>query len=650
LQLQTEQEYSVPPLALPDLDALPDVSTLERFAAINLFVQRAQAVRPDFSVTPANAASLAEICTRLDGLPLAIELAAARIKFLSPQAMLPQLNNRLKLLTAGPRDLPARQQTLRGAIAWSYELLDDAEKTFFASLAVFVDGFTASAAREVGALPGADDLLASLTDKNLVRALPDGRYRLLETIREFARERLSVTEDLEATRERHAHYFFQTGLEASAHLNKAEQGVWLDIISTEHNNYRAALDWFYARQEGGAGIRLAVALWIFWSVRGFLSEGRDRLQKMLSLSENITDVEVVDARAEALSGLATLAWRQSDYAQAIVLSEKCLELSRAHGLTLRAAHALWVLGNIAWTQSDYDRAKVYLEESITLYRDGGDIEGLTFSLNSLGLIAQNRGEFSRARELYVETTTLCRAHGLTASLAFTLNVLGMVRQYQGAYPEAQELARESLEIFQRHADKGGIASALATLGLVAIRLEQYPAAEKYLQDALQLRRDLGHKWGVVLLLNNLALAARLQGEYRQVEQLCAESLAMARSINDRRGIATALLHLGYLALYRADLPSAESRLDESLRLYREIGDNPGVAEACEALARVRVGQSRPLEAAEFVRTAAATRVAMGAPLPPAEVPAYDSLILKIEALHEPEEATVYLNVQTDPNR
>ncbi|MGI8855287.1 MAG: ATP-binding protein [Thermomicrobiales bacterium] len=320
LRLSGEYEYAVPPLALPDHTRLPDAATLARYPAIRLFVERAQAASAGFAMTDANAAAIAAICVRLDGLPLAIELAAARVKLLPPLAMLARLQKPLHFLTDGARDLPTRQQTLRQTIAWSHDLLEPGEQALFRRLAVFVGGWTLAAAEAVdagdGDAEGALDALASLLDKNLIRAAEgadgEARFTLLETIREFARERLAENGEDAAIHLRHMHYFLRFTEHAAALLYGSEQAIWFAQLEREHGNLRTALQWAMEHRESECGARLAGALAWFWLTRGYLSEGRGWLAMALSDESSLTPA----TRARALLGIGMVAWAQADYARA----------------------------------------------------------------------------------------------------------------------------------------------------------------------------------------------------------------------------------------------------------------------------------------------------------------------------------------------
>src|SRR5215211_3906572 len=382
LSLRGEQEYAVPPLPVPDPERLPrDPAELEAMAAVRLFRERAAAASPRFALTAANAPVVAEITARLDGLPLAIELAATRTKVLTPEQILDRLKRRLALLTSGPRSLPKRQQTLRAAIAWSYDLLEEAERRLFARLSAFTGGWTFEAAEAVcepeafglDALDG----LTSLVDKSLVRRVePPGRparFSMLETIREFGLEQLETLGDAEELRRRHAGWFLDLATDAEPHLTADDQGEWLDRCDSEHANIRAALRWAVEAGQADRAQAAAGALWRFWQQRGHLAEGRRWLEEVLAMPSGQGPTP---ARAKALTGAGGIAWWQEDMAAAQVFYEQALAIERELGDPARIAEALYNQGFILGARGDFDAAVRLFEESLALFRGAGDETGM----------------------------------------------------------------------------------------------------------------------------------------------------------------------------------------------------------------------------------------------------------------------------------
>jgi predicted ATPase len=379
LGLYGEHEFPVPPLSMPDLKSPPPLERLTQYEAVGLFVERARAVKPDFKVTNDSAPAVAEICVRLDGLPLAIELAAARIKMLPPKAMLQRLGSRLKLLTGGARDLPERQRTLRATIEWSFALLDEGEQLLFARLAVFSGGRTLEAIEVIcdaeGDLPVETfEGVSSLLDKSLLRqeegSSGEPRFVMLETVHEFAREKLEESREAEEIKRVHAQYFLTLAEEAYPELKGANQLEWLDRLEAEHDNMRAALTLALERKEAEVAISLGGALWLFWFVRGYHSEGRRWLQEALAIDERGSP----DSRAMALAGVGWLAVQQGDLDRAQEVCEEGLEVLEHEGREARDAKLglLVCLGWVALDRDDYERATQLFEESLALSQQTRD--------------------------------------------------------------------------------------------------------------------------------------------------------------------------------------------------------------------------------------------------------------------------------------
>jgi predicted ATPase len=468
LRLSGEHLYPVPPLLLPDRERPPELRLLAEFEAVALFIARAQAVKPDFVLTRDNAAAVAEICHRLDGLPLAIELTAARTMLLSPQAMLERLGQRLQLLTGGARDLPARQRTLRSTIDWSHGLLAEGEQRLLARLAVFVGGRTLHAAqavcnpdRDLG--PDVLDGLATLVENNLLRqeAPTDGepRFSMLETIHEYALERLRESGELAALRRRHAEYLLALAEEAEPQLVGPNQVVWLERLEREHENLRAALAWAVDAAPNELALRLTGALRIFWRVRGHLSEGRRWLEAALARAED----ESAGPRAKALYAASVLALRQGDYGPAKAWAQESLVLSRGLGDSRGAGRALQVLGSIAVGERAYDEATRLFEESEALCRKIGDKSLLATTILDLGDVALNQAEYERATVLLEESLALFQELGDKDGTAIALYNLGSAALSEGRDERAVGLLSEGLALFGELGYKEGIAYCLEAL-------------------------------------------------------------------------------------------------------------------------------------------------------------------------------------------
>jgi predicted ATPase/class 3 adenylate cyclase len=471
LSLRGEQEYPVPPLDVPDAERLPsDLSALGEVEAVRLFTERALSVWPGFRLTDENAPAVAEITARLDGLPLAIELAATRTKVLTPQQMLPRLQQRLSILTSGSRTLPERQRTLRAAIAWSYDLLEDAHRRLFGRLSVFTGGWTLEAAEVVCDPEGlgldALDGLASLVDQSLVhRTEPPGcpsRFTMLETIREFGQEQLAATGDLEPVRGRHAEHFLGLAVAAEPHLSADDQGQWLDRCDREHANLRAALRWAIQTGQAGPAQAAAGALWRFWQQRGHLAEGRRWLQEVLAMPSGQGPTAT---RAKALTGAGGIAW-WSDQAAARGFYEEALAIERELGDPARLAEALYNQAFAVAAEQNLNLAARLLDESLDLFRQAGDEPGVARVLVMLVVPDAMAGAWDRVIARIEEVVAIWRRMGNRLQLAFDLVWLAFAYGRAGRRELARSTALEALELFREVDNATGIALAFLDLAFL----------------------------------------------------------------------------------------------------------------------------------------------------------------------------------------
>ncbi len=563
LHVRGEKEQPVPTLALPDRKSLPDVERLRQYAAVELFIQRVLDVKPDFTITPESLLAIAEICTRLDGLPLAIELAAARIKILSPQMMLARLEHRLPLLTEGARDLPARQQTLRSAIDWSYDLLDESARTLFRRLSVFVGGWTLEAAEAV--CKSGDDLgidvldgLASLVDNSLLTQIeePSGepRFRMLETIREYALERLAASpREGEAMRQRHAEYHLALAEVAEDKLRSAERVAWLDRLEGEHDNLRAALEWSTVKNDRTEiGLRIAGALLWFWHTRGYATEGRGWLKRLVTLNGVVSGTT---ARAKALYGAGELAWAQGDYPAARPLLEEGLVVGRAAGDWRSVAYALAFLGMVVITQGDVATARSLYQESIALLREVGDKWGEAFTLNWTADALLAGGDLPTARSFYEQSLTLWRATGDPWGSSLPLMALGGIALSQADYAAAQACFEESVALSRSIGDRWGLSWVLSGLGNLALRRGDLGRAKAIFEESLTLGRDMGNPIGIIVCFGGIARLAAAQGDTVRAARLIGAAEALRESLNAYPWHATRLA-------YEQNVADARAQLDE----------------------------------------------------------------------------------------
>jgi predicted ATPase len=533
LHLRGEREFEVPPLALPDLSEATSVEALSQYAAIALFIERAIAIQPEFTLTNENARAVAEVCIRLDGLPLAIELVAARLKLLSPAEILTRLEHRLALLTGGAKDLPRRQQTMRKTISWSYDMLGRSEKKLFRRLSVFVGGCTLSAVEAIcGDALGIDvlDGLSSLVDKSMLRqkeqSKTEKRFKMFETIREFSREQLLASVETESVERRHALFFLELVERAEPFLTGPEQVVWLERLESEHNNLRAALGWAVAGAEKEIGLRMAGAMYRFWEVRGHQSEGRDWLVRLLKDSDGAPG----SVRARAFLRAGGLERDHGNYEQASQLFQNGLALYQDLGDKWGVAATLNGLGDMAHQQGNYQEATARYQEALVLFKEIGNEQAVSYVLNNLGNVARDQGDYERASEIHEEALALFRNLGDKRALATSLFNLGEVAQYKGDYARAAELQNESLALKREVGDKRGIMFSLANLGDIARGQGDYKRAARFYEESLALCREIGDKRGVAFCLEGLAEVACTQNAFERAAQLFGAAEALREAI------------------------------------------------------------------------------------------------------------------------
>ncbi len=512
LHLGGEYEYSVVPLAIPDYKRRLELVELAQYESVALFIQQAKAVKPEFHLSTANASAVAEICARLDGLPLAIELAAARVKLLSPQAMVKRLGHRLQLLTDGKSDRTARQQTLRGAIAWSYNLLDAYEKALFCQLSIFYAGYTLEAVEAVCVIDEdkSTDLLKvlhSLIDKSLlrIREEDDGepRFEMLHTIREYALEQLTADVQV-ALQLRHARYY----LELVEQLGPpppppagTEQKQWLVQLEAEYENTQAALSWCSEHGMVEFGLRIAEALWHFWWLRGLLREGRRWFEKLLTAPEF---TEVTPAiRVKALVRTSELACNQSDHTYAAMLAEEALRMSQQLDDKELMSKAYVASAAVALRQGKTQRAVSLLEESLKLRQLLGDVRGMASLLNNLGNVFRQQQKFDLAANLHTKSLIYFRRLEDEMAVAAALNNLAEVEWCREHYEQAAKLYEESLELCRKLGYIWGIASSLVGLGDAACYAANDEAARSMYKESLVLFQEMDDQSGIAACLEGL---------------------------------------------------------------------------------------------------------------------------------------------------
>jgi predicted ATPase/class 3 adenylate cyclase len=592
LRLRAEREFPVAPLSVPR--EVPKVSLDDALAspAVQLFIQRAQAVKPGFTLDQSNAGDVVAIVRRLDGLPLAIELAAARVRILTPPALLARLDQRLALLTGGARDLPARQQTLRAAIAWSHDLLPRSDQALFARLSVFAGGCGFEAADAICEAAGGLEIdlldgIESLVQKSLLRQeeAPGGepRFTMLQTIHEFAAERLAEQPEADDVYRAHAEFFFTLATNADWE-DLSRQGELLDRLEADHANLRRAIAFYEAQGPSSLGkrVRLSAELAYFWWIRGHLTEGRQILERALSAPGPVDPGE----RAAALSGAALLAEAQWDLARA------------------RRLH----------------------EEALALHQTTGDTKGIAESLTGLGNIARQEGDLTSARALHKKALDARRTIGDEPGTAGALLDLGVIRLLEGDYTGAEPVLRESLELFQRSEDVAGEASVLQSLGFLSMSTGQLPEAQEQFRESLRRWRVLGNQQMTAIDLGNLAESLHLSGATDEAEPLYHEALTMFEVLGDPSGRGSALSQLGLLAVDDENPEEAQRLLIESLRLRWNAGERGAAADTLEALAEATWRRGDLESASYLIQIATLVREETGIARQPVYTKRYQPLL------------------------
>ncbi|HJP66528.1 MAG TPA: NB-ARC domain-containing protein [Actinomycetota bacterium] len=551
LQIQGEQEHPVPPLGLPDPRHLPPLDSLSQFESVALFIERARSVRPDFEVTNQNAPAVAEICARLDGLPLAIELAAARVKLLSPEAILSRLEHSLALLAGGARDLPARQQTLRGAIEWSYDLLDEDERRLFARLSVFAGGWSLEAADRI-CMDGLGfdplDGVASLVNKSLVRqsARLEDRFFLLETIREFAGERLEESPDADEVHRGHAEHFLSIAEEAAPDLFGSKQAALLDALEADHDNLRTAITWSAQSGDLAVALRIAGALWRFWQMRGYLREGAERLDALVRHPDAERNPAALALALEAAGGVAYWMGR---WDEATAAYERTVQLARELGNRSAEAEALY---NLSFTfavppapRRDLARARELIEQALVIYRENDDRRGEAKALWGIAANAEAGNDWERSLGTATDALPLFLELDDRFGAAWSYHSIGLASSQLGKLDEATAALTEGMEIFLSAGDVTGVGLLLADFALLEATRGDHPRAARLRGASLEMERLSGQE-----LISNVA------GYIDNLEDVVRGSLSEDEYAGlQREGAAMSMEEAAAYALGR-DVPAA----------------------------------------------------------------------------------------------
>ncbi|HJT57965.1 MAG TPA: tetratricopeptide repeat protein [Ktedonobacteraceae bacterium] len=609
LRVQGEHEFAVSPLPLPDLKYPLAHEALLQNAAITLFIQRAQAIKPGFQVTEANVRSIAEVCVRLDGLPLALELAAARTRLLSPQALLARLSRRLEVLTGGARTLPERQQTLRATIAWSYNLLASHEQRLFRYLSVFAGGCTLDAAEAIARAAGLAssmilDGVSALLENHLLRQQeqPDGESRLfmLETIREFGLECLESCGELETARITHAAYFLSFVEQAEPHLKGGQQLTWQSHLEREQENMRSALQGLIERDEAELALRFFAALAHYWIMRGYENEGRHWLGAVSTLLHAAPHTA---SQARALVAAAELASALGDNLSARSLTEESIALARMQGDKVCLAYALNQAALARYNLGDPGAGQRLLEESIALAREVQDRWLLASSSILLGTLLFYQSQAAEACVQYEQGVTLFRTLADKHTLSKALDWLAYCRAWMGEVEKAKTLWQEALTVAREVGNQPRITSILRQLGYVALAQGDLVQADRFLKESLVLSQEIGDKRNILALLGYLALLFQLRGDLAQAIALAEEDLSISRETGHTWDIMEALLLLGRIEQAQGNLERASVLFQEGLSLAQQTGYKEITGRYLFGLGSLAVAEQQPRRAAHLLGAA-----------------------------------------------
>jgi predicted ATPase len=623
--------------AAPANSQSPAPALLLTFPSVQLFVDRAQAARPDFQVTARNADDVAALCAGLEGLPLAIELAAARSQVLTPSQMLAQVSHRFDFLVSRHRDREVRHTTLRAVVDWSYRLLSPELQRFFRQLSVFRGGWTLDAASAVSGEALTLDWLSELRDGSLLGTEESGsgemRYRMLETMREYAQEQMSV-EEASALGRRHAEYYTALAEVGDAQLKGAEQKLWMERLEADHDNLRAAFDWSLSEKEEGErrkdesgyvpdssfllhpsslALHLAGALARFWFY-GHLVEGRERLATALARSD---PSERTAERAKALLGAGMLDYYLGDYVQARALCTESLEISRELGDRAGMAIACIFLGN-AEAYRQHGAGRPYYEQSLALFRELGDAWGIAYALNNLGQVAYAvLNDRARARALYEESLGLRRALGDSMGIAMSLNNLGLLARNEENYAEARALFEESLSLVRELGNRHSVASVLFHLSDSVLYQGDYAAALYHVEESVALFREMADRAFLEMAQYQLSRIHRKRGDLTRAQAALEERLTLAKALKSPHRLLSALACLGEVLIERGDYPSARAYLRQSMHTALEDEADARRYELPELLRIVvalATAQGQPELAVRLLGAASAHQEILG-PLP-----------------------------------
>jgi predicted ATPase/class 3 adenylate cyclase/Tfp pilus assembly protein PilF len=598
LKCDGEQTHRLPSLETPQKRKKYTSEQLAEFESVKLFVERAQAVNPSFGITDENAPVIAGICSDLDGIPLAIELAAARIKVLSVEKIYERLSDRFKLLTGGKRTALPRQQTLKALIDWSYELLADNEKRMWEKLSVFSGGWTMEAAEKIchdDEISEYDilDILINLTEKSII--IYDGekdRYRMLESIRQYGDDLLKNSGNKEAMSAMHLKHFMELAITSEVKLAGDEVKKWLEILETENGNMEAAMHWSVSGGDQNEGGKLAASFANYWLNRSYLTTASYWLDLILAGSPEMD--RAIRGNILGIAGLFANMLGDSEKAEKLI--EEGLVISRELGNKDDVASGLNNLASVVYERGDYTKARELIEETLAIDRESGDPSKISFSLINLGTVARLQGDYETAGKLLEESLAIRRKAKNKFAISSSLNTLGILHSNLGEYEKAKAYVQEGLKIAEELGNNYGIADAYGLMGNIEASIGNFEEAKKLQKDSLQIFEEMGKKNKTADCYSNLGNIAHQCGDNVQALELLEKGLDLQRSIGDKFGIALTLLRIGNVKISEGDTLNAVPFIEESLALRSKLGHKGGISECLNALANIDLIENRLEEA------------------------------------------------------
>jgi len=584
-----EFTYRIPPLTQPDPNQNNTPEELTQFESVRLFIERALSVNPNFRVTNENAPALAEVCSRLDGIPLALELAAARTKILSIEKIYERLDDRFNLLTGGKRTALPRQQTLRALIDWSYDLLSDKEKILWSRLSVFNGGWTLESAEEVCSDESIDkneilDLLSQLTEKSVIiyDDLKD-RYRILESIKQYGFEKLSDGKEIFL---QHLNYFLKLSEKAKPELIGENTKFWMQIIEADHNNFLSAIEWSVNNENKDKGAVISNLIGSFWSRTGQYSTGIRLVEIILESSGSLSKL----LKGDMLNWIGNFRISLGDNEQAIKYLEKSLVLSKEIGDKRGIAESMLRLGNVTNSLGDFELAKNYYEESLDNYKKIDSKSGIAAISLSLGNVALNQGDYGMAKKYNEESLFIFKEIGHKYGIALSIHNLRNVSLFLGDYELAKKYLEEGLDLLKEIGNKKGMAFSINFLGNIALNQGDFEQAKKNFEESLFIFKEIGNKDGIALSILSLGMILFNQGYSEKAKKYYEESLDIRKEIGEKNGIAESVKNVGHIAYVHGDYQQAKKYYKESLDIYKEIGSKSGIANSINSLGNIEFGQ------------------------------------------------------------